>query len=73
MKATLESTSKIVHLNGLPCRIWEGKTESGIPFLAFVNLVRVSVKSDGEVFAAELQEVKAPSVEAEAIPLRMIL
>lgn len=30
MKLTVESTSKIVELNGVLARVWEGQTESGI-------------------------------------------
>jgi hypothetical protein len=73
MKATLESTSKIVQVNGVPARIWEGKTESGIPFTAFVTRVMVSRNQDNSQFETELRETKAPSAESEAIPLRMVL
>ena len=45
MKVTLESTSKITTLvvNGedVPARIWEGKTESGIPCHAFITRIAV--------------------------------
>ena len=73
MKATLESTSKIVTLNGLPARIWEGKTASGIPIHAYVTRVAVRNGADISQFEAELQETAAPSAEVEAIPLRLIL
>lgn len=41
MKITLESTSKIVELNGVPARVWEGKSESGIPCHAFITRIAV--------------------------------
>ena len=34
MKITIENTDKIVTLNGVPARIWEGKTDSGIQSIA---------------------------------------
>ena len=74
MRITIESTSKIVELNGVPARIWEGETESGIPVHCYVT--RIAAPPEGvdlTEFEKELQEHKAPSPEVEAIPLRMIL
>jgi len=74
MKATIESTTKITHLNGVPARIWEGQTESGIKIHCYIT--RVAIDKDdprAEEFEKELKEQKVPSPEIEAIPLRMIL
>lgn len=74
MNIQLHSTDKIVHMNGLPARIWEGITESGISVHAYIT--RVACDKDEpntEQFEKELQEHSAPSAEIEAIPLRMIL
>ena len=76
MKVTLESTTKIVHLNGVPARIWEGETESGIP--VHVYLTRIAVPegrddTDYAQFEIELQECRAPSAEVSSIPLHLIL
>lgn len=73
MKVTLESTTKIVKLNGVPARVWEGETESGIPVHAFIMRVAVERGQDTEQFEKELEEQKAPSAEVEAIPGRMVL
>lgn len=73
MKIKLENTSKIVELNGVPARIWEGETESGIPVHAFITRIAVEKDQDTGQFEKELQEQKAPSTELEAIPGRMIL
>lgn len=73
MKITIESTSKIVELNGVPARVWEGKTESGIPVHCYVTRIAVERDQDGSEFERELQEHRAPSAAIEAIPLRMIL
>jgi hypothetical protein len=37
MKATMQSTSKTIILNGLNLRVWEGVSEKGVPFVALVN------------------------------------
>lgn len=73
MKVTLESTDKIVHINGVPARVWEGVTERGIRMHAFITRVAVDKISDVSEFERDLQEHSAPSKELEAIPLRMVL
>ncbi len=76
MKITIESTSKIVHLNGIPARVWEGQTESGVLIHCYVTRVAVSTGNAPSVFAEferELQEQRPPSPEIEALPSRMIL
>lgn len=74
MKITIENTSKIVELNGLPARIWEGETESGIKVHCYIT--RIAIDKDeprAEQFEKELQSVKAPSAEVISIPLRLLL
>lgn len=56
MKATMESTSKKVVLNGLEFRVWEGVTEKGIPFVALMNRLETV---DPEVKAAFVKELTA--------------
>ena len=76
MKIKLESTTKVVEVNGIPARIWEGETESGIKVHAFINRVAVHKDESPEVhnqFKTELQECKQPSSDVTAYPLRMIL
>lgn len=73
MKVCMESTEKIVALNGVPARIWEGHTESGIPVIVYVTRVQVPEDADQEQFQRELEEHRPPSPEAVAIPLRLIL
>lgn len=74
MHIQIYSTEKIVTLNGVPARIWEGITDSGIKVHAYVT--RIAVDKDEpntEQFEQELQEHRQPSAEIQAIPLRMIL
>ena len=73
MKIAIESTTKIVHLNGVPARIWEGQTDSGIPIHCFITRVAVHNDLDHTQFERELQEQRKPSTDVEALPLRMIL
>jgi len=76
MKALIESTTKLVEvvINGqrVPARIWEGTTEKGVPFHAFITRVAVKFGQDQSDFEKELIEQKTPSPEIEAIPGRLI-
>lgn len=76
MQITIHNTTKITELNGIPCRIWEGETSSGIKVHAYITRVSVDVNEPEAVhdfFKTELMEMSAPSPEVQAIPLRMIL
>lgn len=72
MKITLESTTQMVQVNGIPVRVWEGKTESGIPVFAMITRVGVHKDQDCSQFEQELKECKAP-VMVHSWPARMIL
>ncbi len=67
MKITIESTTEIVTLNGVQCRVWEGQTEAGVKVQALIHK-----EQDLSQFDRELQEMRAPTGE-RAFPLRMIL
>jgi hypothetical protein len=73
MKITIENTTKIVELNGVPCRVWEGHSESGIALHCYITRVAAANDADCSQFEKELAEQRRPSPEIEAIPLRMIL
>lgn len=73
MTMTITSTSKVVTLDGVQCRVWEGSTERGVKVHCFIPRVAVRNGLDTAQFEAELQEQAVPSPEVEAIPLRMIL
>ena len=73
MKITLESTEKVVQLNGVPARIWQGTTESGVPCHAYITRIAVDKADDTSQFERELQEHAAPRAELAVIPLRMII
>jgi hypothetical protein len=73
MKIAIENTSKIVSFNGIDCRVWEGDTEGGVPVIVFIPRIAVRNDLDTSQFEAELRETRAPSPDAEAWPLRMVL
>jgi hypothetical protein len=71
MIVRLESTTKIVTLNGVEARTWEGHTETGIPVTAYITRIQVEADADLEQFQRELRECRAPT--PDGIPLRLIL
>ncbi len=75
MKIIIENTDKIVDLNGVPARIWEGTTESGVPVTCFITRIvpRTHDEAVSAQFAAELREEKTPTLYAQGIPLRMLI
>lgn len=73
MEITIESTEKIVDLNGVASRVWEGKTKSGIPVHCFVTRISPQQNKDIKEFEKELVETKAPSAAVAAYPMRLVL
>ena len=73
MKIIIENTEKIVELNGIPARIWEGKTDSGISVHCFITRIACDKNADLTQFQKELNETKCPSEEIKSYPLSMIL
>lgn len=73
MKLTLTSTTKIVQLNGVPARVWEGTSEAGVPVMAFITRLAVERDEDTSQFEAELLACATPSNEAALWPSRMVL
>ena len=73
MKVTIESTSKIVKLNGIDCRIWEGESERGVKVHCYIPRISAMDDQDLSQFDAELVETRTPSPEIAAMPARMIL
>ncbi|HLK38813.1 MAG TPA: hypothetical protein VKU41_18755 [Polyangiaceae bacterium] len=72
MKVTLESTDKVVTLDGVPARVWQGHTERGVPCHAFIALVGVDREADHAEFERDLVERATPRAELQAYPARMV-
>jgi hypothetical protein len=73
MKLTLESTERIITVNGVPARIWVGTSEGGVKCHAYITRVAVDEGQDYSVFERELEQCAPPSFEILAIPARLIL
>lgn len=77
MKATIESTTEIVDVTQdgrVKARVWEGKTERGVPFVAYIVFVQSKSADDNAEFVRDLLECKVPTPETlKAIDARMIL
>ena len=79
MKIIIENTSRIVTLEGaegergIPARVWEGETESGIKVQCLITRIAALKTDDLSQFDRELQNVREPSAEVQAFPLRLIL
>lgn len=61
MKLTIESTAGIAILDGIETRIWEGRTEKGIPCVVFVHRIAVRDDYDKSEFDALLLPKPVPA------------
>ena len=74
MKITIESTTRTVDVNGVPARVWEGQTESGIPVAVMVTRIAVPPGHDVAQFERELIECAPPTALGTGPwPTRMVL
>lgn len=67
MKITVESTTRIVTVNGFPGRVWEGKTESGIEVIVLITRIAAPAAADLSEFDRELRECKPPTDQATRV------
>lgn len=77
MTITMEPTTKVVTLDGVPARIWEGTSDNGATVHVFVTRVAVPTELNSpeqvQAFADALLEQRPPSLLVEEWPLRLIL
>lgn len=73
MQIKITSTTKIVELNGVPARIWEGETSTRISVHCFVTRIAVGEDEDCSQFEKELQEHEPPSSAVRAYDARLVL
>ena len=93
MKAKIESTDRIVEINSVDtqcnsqygsggscttmARVWEGTTENGVVFVAYIPLVQCLAANDQAEFVRDLMEHKKPDTDTEnavrAMDARFIL
>lgn len=72
MKLEIESTNSIVKINGIECRVWEGKTESGIPVHCFITRIAVHKDHDHSELDRELKARPHPNGTV-SWPLHMLI
>lgn len=74
MRIRIDSTTKVVEVDGVPARIWEGHTESGIPIHCMITRIAVNRGEDQGQFEAELEAHRPPrNPDIDAIPMRLLL
>jgi hypothetical protein len=73
MQVTLTNTTQIVTLNGVPARIWEGTTSTGIRVHAFITGIAVHNDDNQEQFERELLHVTPPTAEVPVYPAHMVI
>jgi hypothetical protein len=71
MKMTIESTTRVVKVNGLEARVWQGTSERGVPVVCCITRIGVDRGADNSQFEAELKEHKPPG--AMAIDVRFFI
>lgn len=73
MQLKITGTTKIVELNGVPARVWVGRTGTGIPIHCFITRIAVADSEDQAEFERELASCEVPSEEIEAYPAKLVL
>jgi len=73
MKITIVSTSKLTTIEGVPCRVWEGVTDRGVPCHVFIHRLAVrDVGANCEDFDRELKECYPAATEIVPLPLVLL-
>jgi hypothetical protein len=57
MKLTIEPTSTMTNINGVPARVWKGTSDKGVAVQCFIAFVQVHMVADNTEFERELREV----------------
>jgi hypothetical protein len=71
MHIQIEATGFITEIDGVPVRLWEGTTGTGIPCKVFIHRIAVSNQVDQTAFDAELLAQMPPA--SPSVPLAFIL
>jgi hypothetical protein len=72
MKATMQSTNKLVIVNGLNLRVWEGVTDKGVRFVALVNRLAAATPSEQSALVTATMEKHKDSDPAMAVALKTL-
>lgn len=60
MEIMIKATDKIIKMDGVMARLWEGVTERGIPCKVLVHRIAVEDSQDTNQFDQELHECLPP-------------
>lgn len=60
MKIEIASTGEVTRLDGVPVRVWVGRTKGGVDCLVFVHRLAVRRNEDQGEFERELQDMGPP-------------
>lgn len=72
MKLAIEATEKLTTLDGVPVRLWKGRTEMGVECLVFVHRIAVDTRQDPTEFDRVLREEFPPADASKVLPLELI-
>lgn len=70
MRLVIEATEQVTSLEGVPVRLWMGKTEQGVECRVFVHRIAVHKDQDAAELERALIEQLPPAV---AVPLAVVL
>jgi len=74
MEITIKNTSKIIMINGIEARVWEGETKSGIKVHAYIPRIAIDKEETNiEEFKQELEECEPPCAEVQSLPDGLII
>lgn len=73
MKITIESTTKVIFINNIATRIWEGETEDGTKIHCYISQIAANENVNVAKFYNDISNSKTPSPEVEAIPMEITL
>ncbi len=68
MKITIESTTRIINVDGTEARLWEGTSEGGVQIECLITRIAVHKDQDLTQFEAELREQRRPRFTESAFP-----
>lgn len=67
MKLAIWNTSRIVTVNGVSARLWEGSTDKGVKVRCLITTIAADRDADQTDFARDLEEVAEPSAESAIV------
>lgn len=74
MTLTLEQTDRIVMVNGVRARVWEGTTGRGVKVFALVTRIGIHDSDNSSELEAELMEMRPSALRGiEAFPFKLVL